>query len=161
GRRLEGDDRAAAVDHDGMSVPRDAGDLPRAAELAPRLPGRVHLERPDGGEEARASRYGSAVLDAVAEEEHVASRVARRERGRPEDEVARVPDRGRDRDPVVLQRLSDLRVGPRDEVAVDEHRGLDRERAAVDLDQTLLVHDRAGVAVGEADGRPVRLLARE
>lgn len=57
--------------------------------------------------------------------------------------------------------LADLGVGPREEASVDEEERLEREGAAIDLDHALLVLERAGLAVGDADRRPIGLLAHE
>ena len=158
-RGLERHDDAAVVDHDRSPVPRDRSDPPHAAELAEPLPRRIHLVGPDGGEEPRPPRGGVAALETVPDEEDRAAIDAAGEGGRRENEVVRTPHGRRNGQPAVLERRRDLGIGPRHEPAVEVYRRLEREGSAVDLEQALLVHDRARVAVGEADRRPVRLLA--
>src|SRR5262245_3604248 len=59
-RPRERHDEARIVDAHGAAVPGEAFDLPHAAQLAERLPGRVHLERADRGEEPRRPRAGGS-----------------------------------------------------------------------------------------------------
>src|SRR5207247_8396088 len=110
-----------------------------AAEVVEGLPGRRHLERAHGGEEAYPPVLGLPVLEAVPHVQDGLPRLAGREGGGLESDAVLPPHGRRDGKESLLQLLRGGAVGPGDELLADVQKGLERERAPVALEHPVSV----------------------
>ncbi len=84
-------DGLRAIDPHRVVTLLDLGDAPHAAEIAEGLPGRIHLEGPQRGEQAHGALHRRGVLEPVPDEEHRPAVLAHGIGGRAQREAIGTP----------------------------------------------------------------------
>src|SRR5438477_502611 len=161
-RRGQGNDGLPAIHPHGARRVLERRDATHAAEVVEGLPGRRHLERAQGREEAHPPRLALQILESVPYVQDGLPRLAGREGGGLESDAILPPHGRRDGKESLLQLLCGGAVSPGDELLADVQKGLDRERASVDLEQAVFVQEGLrDASEGAAHRGPVGLLSAE
>src|SRR5207249_5526000 len=159
-RRGQGNHCLPAIHPYGAPHVLERRDDTDTAEVVEGLPGRRHLERAQGGEEAHPPWLGLQILESVPYVQDGLPRLAGREGGGLESDAILPPHGRRDGKESLLQLLCGGAVSPGDELLADVQKGLDRERASVDLEQAVFVQEGLrDASEGAAHRGPVALLS--